>query len=152
MRVSIGLWIFAFLIRFAIYLSVSLIAGSTVAAYQPDWAEEPEITVEEPSYDPACPSILKLYSVDMEQMTITLKINSTRTTSWYKIFISILDTDKNNICRILNVKCIVIDRILSVEFHIILMSIEIKKKHMMDADCYEMANHISKYEMEFEIN
>ena len=32
------------------------------------------------------------------------------------------------------------------------MSIEIKKKHMMDADCYEMANHISKYEMEFEIN
>ena len=27
-----------------------------------------------------------------------------------------------------------------------------KKQHMMDADCYEMANHISKYEMEFEIN
>ena len=27
-----------------------------------------------------------------------------------------------------------------------------KKKHMMDADYYEMANHISKYEMEFEIN
>ena len=26
------------------------------------------------------------------------------------------------------------------------------KKHMMDADCYEMANHIGKYEMEFEIN
>jgi hypothetical protein len=39
---------------------------------------------------------------------------------WVKIFISILDTDKNNICRILNVKCIIIDRILSVEFHIIL--------------------------------
>ena len=34
MQVSIGLCIFAFLIRFAIYLSVSLIAGSTVAAYQ----------------------------------------------------------------------------------------------------------------------
>jgi hypothetical protein len=34
MQVITGLCIFAFLIRFAIYLSVSLIAGSTVAAYQ----------------------------------------------------------------------------------------------------------------------
>ena len=32
------------------------------------------------------------------------------------------------------------------------MSLEIKQKYMMDADCYEMANNISKYEMEFEIN
>lgn len=31
---SVGLCVFAFLIRFAIYLSVSLIAGSTVATYQ----------------------------------------------------------------------------------------------------------------------
>jgi hypothetical protein len=48
-----------------------------------DWAEEPEITVEEPKYDPACSSILNLYSVDMEHMTITLKVNSSRTISWY---------------------------------------------------------------------
>ena len=69
---------------------------SSVASNTSDWAEEPEITVEEPSYDPACPSILKLYSVDMEQMTITLKVNSTRTTSWYAATVdpAIRDTER----------------------------------------------------------
>jgi hypothetical protein len=56
---------------------------SSVASNISDWDVEPEITVEEPRYDPTSPSILNLYSVDMEQMTITLKVNSTRTISWY---------------------------------------------------------------------
>ena len=69
---------------------------SSVASSISDWAEEPEITIEEPRYDPACPSILKLYSVDMEQMTITLKVNSTRTTSWYVATVdpAIRDTER----------------------------------------------------------
>jgi len=56
---------------------------SSVASNISEWAEEPEITVEEPMYDPTCPSILNFYYVDMEQITITLKVNSTRTISWY---------------------------------------------------------------------
>ena len=39
---------------------------SSVASNISDWPEEPEITVEEPRYDPAFPSILNLYSVDIE--------------------------------------------------------------------------------------
>ena len=69
---------------------------SSVASNISDWAEEHAITVEEPRYDPACPSILNLYSVDMEQMTITLKVNSTRTTSWYVATVdpTIRDTER----------------------------------------------------------